>query len=524
MDALHGVTLGDVLREHRRSRPTRIAVVDGDVRRTFSELDERVNRLAHALAAEGVGRGDRVLWLGQNSARIVELLLAAAKLGAMCCPANWRQTADEIAFVIDDLDPRVIIWQDAEVGTEVRAARDLVSSSTVASPARWLRHDTDPSDPDGYEAFLATGSPDDPTTDPDDEVDPSSALLLIYTAAFGGRPNAAMLSHRACIDQGIVYGHFTGTSGDDIYLNSGPMFHLGTLMHLLATFVFGGTNVFVPRVDGETLCRVIEAERCTGAFLVGPIFEQILAADPDGRYDLSSLRTAPAGREWNARTSRDLSPWAAAPGGYGQTEAVGMMTFSCLALGAIGTHGRTSPLLQVRVVGEDGNDVAIGEPGEIVTRGPTVMNGYWNRPEENAERARGGWHHTNDLGRRETDGSITFVGPKTRMIKSAAENIYPIEVEQCIAAHDAVVECAIIGVPDDRWVQSVRAIVVVHPGATVTPDELIEHCRARISSYKKPRTIEFVDALPRNGWAVDYDALDTTFGGGNYPGGSVPSA
>jgi long-chain acyl-CoA synthetase len=152
------------------------------------------------------------------------------------------------------------------------------------------------------------------------------------------------------------------------------------------------------------------------------------------------------------------------------------------------------------------------------------MNGYWNRPEENAQRARGGWHHTNDLGRREVDGSITFVGPKTRMIKSAAENIYPVEVEQCIATHDAVAECAVIGVPDERWVQSVKAIVVLLDGATATPEELVRHCRSLIASYKKPRTIEFVDALPRSGWAVDYDALDARFGGGNYPGGSVPSA
>ena len=515
MDSLHAVTLGDMLREHRRSRPTSLAVIDGDVRLTYPELDERVNRLTHALAAEGVGPGERVLWLGQNSARIVELLLAAAKLGAMCCPANWRQTAEELAFVIDDLSPRVVVWQEEEVGETVRAARSLTSTA-----ARWLRHDGADGDPDGYETFLAAGGADDLTT----PVDASAPLLLIYTAAFGGRPNAAMLSHRACIAQGLIYGHFTGVSADDVYLNSGPMFHLGTLMNTLATFVFGGTNVFVPRVDGETLCRIIEAERCTGAFLVGPIFEQILAADPDNRYDLSSLRTPPAGRDWNARTSRDVSPWASAPGGYGQTEAVGMMTFSCLALDAIGTHGRTSPLLQVRVVDEDGNDVDVGEPGEIVTRGPTVMNGYWNRPDENARRTRGGWHHTNDLGRRETDGSITFVGPKTRMIKSAAENIYPVEVEQCLTAHGAVAECAVIGVPDERWVQSVKAIVVLHEGAIATPDELVQHCRSLIASYKKPRTVEFVDALPRNGWAVDYDALDARFGGGNYPGGSVPSA
>jgi len=153
-----------------------------------------------------------------------------------------------------------------------------------------------------------------------------------------------------------------------------------------------------------------------------------------------------------------------------------------------------------------------------------VMNGYWNRPEENAQRARDWWHHSRDLGRREADGSITFVGPKTRMIKSAAENLYPVEIEQCIATHPAVAECAVIGVPDDRWVQSVKAIVVLESSAEASADEIIAHCRERIASYKKPRTVEFVDALPRDGFSVDYDALDERFGGGNYPGGRTRSA
>jgi long-chain acyl-CoA synthetase len=333
-----------------------------------------------------------------------------------------------------------------------------------------------------------------------------------------------VLSHTACIAQGLVYGHFTRTTGDDVYLNSGPMFHLGTLMHTLATFVFGGTNAFLRRVDGDELCQIIEAERCTGAFLVGPIFDQILEANADGRYNLSSLRTAAGSPAWNEMTTRDTSPWAGHPGGYGQTEVVGMMTFSCLGADAIGTHGRTSPLLQIRIVGANDEELGVGDVGEIVTRGPTVMNGYWNRPEENARRSTGGWHHTNDLGRRETDGSITFIGPKTRMIKSAAENIYPTEVERCIAEHPAVAECAVIGVPDPTWVQSVKAIVVVRDGASLTSDDVIEHCRAGIASYKKPRFVEFADTLPRDGWVVDYDALDDTYGGGNYPGGRVRSA
>jgi acyl-CoA synthetase (AMP-forming)/AMP-acid ligase II len=513
LDLLHGLTLGDLLREHARSRPRQLAAVDGDVRLDYRALDTRVNQLADVLAADGVGAGDRVLWLGQNSFRVLEVLLAAAKVGAMFCPANWRQSPDELAFVVDDLDPGVVLWQEDEVGPSVDAARPRVTTSP-----RWVCHDDD--GPDGYEAWRTTGAPGDR----DRPVNPAAPVLVVYTAAFGGQPNGAMLSHTACISQGLVFGHFTATSAEDVYLNSGPMFHLGTLMYTLATFVAGGTNVFVPRVDPSLVCQVIEQERCTGAFVVGPMFEQILAANAERRYDLSSLRS-PRGRpDWDAMTSPDPSPWAARPGGYGQTEAVGMLTFNCLGADAAGTHGRPSPLVQIRVVDDADRDLGAGEVGELVARGPTVMCGYWNRPEENARRHRGGWHHTHDLGRREPDGSITFIGPKTRMIKSAAENIYPAEVERCLASHPAVAECAVIGCPDPRWVQSVKAIVVLRDGATAGPDELVDHCRSRIAPYKKPRSVEFVDSLPRVGYAVDYDVLDERFGGGNYPGGRTRSA
>ena len=195
-----------------------------------------------------------------------------------------------------------------------------------------------------------------------------------------------------------------------------------------------------------------------------------------------------------------------------------MLTFSALGTDAAGSHGRTSPLMQLRIVDPDDRELAAGEVGEICCRGPLVMNGYWNRPEETAHRFRNGWHHTNDLGRREADGSLTFIGPKTRLIKSAAENIYPAEVEGCLEQHAAVADAAVIGVPDRTWTQSVKAIVVLREGATASDDELIAHCRDRIASYKKPRLIAFVAALPRSGFAVDYDALDAQFGGGGYPG------
>jgi acyl-CoA synthetase (AMP-forming)/AMP-acid ligase II len=285
-------------------------------------------------------------------------------------------------------------------------------------------------------------------------------------------------------------------------------------MTTLATFHMGGTNVFTRRVDAEELCRLIDAEQCTGAFVMGPTIKQILEVNKDGRYNLKSLRTFGGKPEWNDMITIDTSAWGRKPAGYGQTEVMGMLTFNAIGGDAIGTSGRPSPAVQVRIVDPDGNEVAPGETGEIVARGPAVTTGYFNRPGLNEERQAAGWHHTNDLGRREADGSITFIGPKTRIVKSAAENIYPAEVEACINSHPAVKESAIIGVPDPKWTQSVKAVVVLEDGEKASPDDIIEHCRANIASYKKPKSVEFVDALPRNGWAIDYDALDESFGAG----------
>ena len=278
------------------------------------------------------------------------------------------------------------------------------------------------------------------------------------------------------------------------------------------------------RLPGLTAANTaIERDRCTGGFVVGPMVDAIVAANDDDRFDLSSFRGKRGNPVFDAWVQSDDSAWGRHAGGYGQSEVMGMATFNLLGVGAAGTHGRPSPLVDVRVVDGDDNELPPGDVGEIVVRGLTVMCGYWNRTTLNEERGRNGWHHTNDLGRFEVDGSFSFVGPKTRMLKSAAENIYPAEVENCLRQHPDVADCAVIGVPDQRWVQSVKAIVVVRAGARVTGDELIAHCKERIASYKKPRSVEFADAIPRRGSTPDYDALDDRYGGGGYPGGRTRS-
>ncbi len=485
--------LGDLLTEHARDRAAATAAVCGEVRLTWAQLDERVDRLATALAAAGVERGERVLWLGQNCHRLLELLLAAGRLGAALCPANWRQSPEELAFVVDDLEPRVVVWQQAEIGDRADAARGL---ARTAGAVLWVRHDG--SGAGSYEALLAEAPPSARPA----AVDTELPALILYTAAFGGRPNGALLPHRALLAQSVL----GGARAEDVYLNSGPLFHIGTLKATLATLAAGGTNVFTPRADAAELCRLIEAERCTGAFLQRPTLEAMAEWNRDGRHDLGSLREREGLRS-----------------GYGQTELAGVVTHLDPSRPCIGTAGRPGPLARVEVVGPDGVPLPAGEVGELVVRGPMVMSGYHRRPELTAARQRGGWHHTGDLGRREADGSLSFVGPMRRMLKSAAENIYPAEVEACLRAHPAVADAAVIGVPDPVWGQSVKAVVVLAAGGSAGAGELVDHCRTRIASYKKPRFVEFADALPRRDGAVDYDLLDATHGGGGYPGAGVPA-
>ncbi len=520
MDVIHDLTLGDVLAEHRRSRPLKTALVCGNDRFTYPDLDERSNRLANALISAGVLPGDVVVWLGQNCHRVVETLAACGKAGAVLCPANWRQSPQEMVTLLEDTRAKVVIWQAEEIGENVLSARREWSGD-----ARWLLHDsntlrssdsseTPETREESYEEFLASGGSECPSV----EVEPSYALIQLYTGAFGGVPNGAQLSHNAILAQDLMVAMVQRISEDTVYLNSGPMFHMATLMTTFATLRMGGTNVITRRVDAEELCRIIETERCNYGFVMGPTATEIMKINKDGRYDISSLRTFGGNAEWNKMIQVDDSPWGAHPAGYGQTEVTGMLTFNALGIGSKGTSGRPSPLVQVRIVDPDGNDVDPGETGEIVARGPILTNGYMSRPELNESKSRGGWWHTGDLGRREDDGSITFVAPLTRIVKSAAENIYPAEVESCLIRHEAVKEAAIIGIPDKVWTQKVMAVVVLNDGMSVSSDELIEHCKSQIASYKKPSLVEFVDKLPKDGWAIDYDELDRRFGGGGYPG------
>ena len=236
-------------------------------------------------------------------------------------------------------------------------------------------------------------------------------MLMMYTAAFTGSPNGALLSHRALVIQGSFMAQVQGVGADYVYLNCGPLFHVATFMTTLATFLAGGTNVFTPRVDAEELCRLIAEERCTGGFIMAPTMDQIVELNAEGRYDLKTLRGFAGKPKWTAMITVDDSPWGRQPAGYGQTEVMGLATLNALQP-SIGSSGRPAPFVRIAMLTPTAASSPPGETGEIGVRGPTVMNGYFNRPELNAERQAGGWHHTNDLGPHRGRRVAHLRGPK----------------------------------------------------------------------------------------------------------------
>jgi acyl-CoA synthetase (AMP-forming)/AMP-acid ligase II len=497
VSAMQAIPLGfyDLLLQHRAGHPDKTAVVTGDQRLSYAELVERIDRLTTVLREHAVGNGDRVLWLGQNAHQVLELLVACARIGAMICPANWRLSAEELQFLVADLEPRLVVSQ--------------APGEPSHGHRRWITVEGE----GGYEDLIRSATPSLP-----DELDTGATrgLLVLYTAAFSGRPAGAVLTEQGLYLQGVAHIPVLEVDHDDSNLVTTPLFHIMAWISLLPVLIAGGTNIFVPRPDAETICRAIANDGATTGLIMPASAAQIAELNADGRYDLSGFRSGlplPGGRVKTA-----IGTLAS---GYGQTETTGPILFGLpgVVLGEP-SRGRPSPVARVRIVDESGRDVPVGETGEILVSGPTVTVGYWQRPDLNSERRTGRWWRTRDLGRRDPGGVITFIGPKLRMIKTGGENVYPAEVEGCLEMHPCVASAALIGCPDETWGQLVTAVVVRRPQSVVDADTLTAHVREKLAAYKVPRTIHFIDEMPMAATGKDYTALDAHFGGGNYPGTS----
>ncbi|HEY8339520.1 MAG TPA: long-chain-fatty-acid--CoA ligase [Egibacteraceae bacterium] len=481
--------------------PRRDAVVDpvSGRRLTFATLDKRVARLAEGLLGlEGVSRGDRVAILARNAAEYVELLLAAGRSGLIAQPLNWRLALDELARVVADGDPRVVV-----------CSRDFASEAEALQQRldipHWLTFA--PGEDSPYEDLIARAS----GTAPIPEVGDDDPFFILYTGGTTGVPKGALHTHRsafACMVNQTVGERIAPGA---VYLLLGQMFHIPVVLAL--NFLTHGAPLVLLTFDAKAALAVIEQERVTNFLGITTMLNHMMAVPDFDSYDLSSLRLIQYGggpmpeavvREALARFPCELTQ------GYGQTEG-GTMTFlppeaHREALAGRNTHrlrscGLESYLTSVRVV-----DPETGQPvprdrtavGEIAVRSEANMAGYWRKPDLTAETLRDGWLWTGDLATWDEDGFVYIVDRRKDMIITGGENVYPAQVEAALHRHPAVLEAAVFGVPDDEWGESVKAVVVLREGMTATEQELIDLCRRHLASYMKPRSIDFVRELPKS--------------------------
>ncbi|MFF8610483.1 long-chain fatty acid--CoA ligase [Streptomyces sp. NPDC015346] len=475
-----------------RKTPDRIAVVHEEREWTYGELYARVLRLAHALRALGVERGDRVAYLGPNHPAFLETLFASGALGAVFVPLNTRLTAGELAYNLTDSGSTVLVH-----------APELDGPAGAAAAEAGVRHRITVGEGDagtlGYEGLIAGGG-----TEPLDEaVTASDPCMIMYTSGTTGRPKGAVLSHANIVWNSLNVLVDTDLAGDEVTLVVAPLFHTAGLnMTCLPTLLKGGRVVLLSAFDPDRVLETVERRRVTYMFGVPTMYDAMAARPRWADADLSSLRTLNCGgAPVPARTiATYLARGLAFSQGYGMTEASpGILYLDREQASAkAGSAGVPHFFTDTRVVLPDGREAAPGQRGEILVSGPNVMTGYWRRPEDTAAAfTDDGWLRTGDVVRTDGDGYAYVVDRVKDMFVSGGENVYPAEVEDAILSHPAVGECAVIGVPDPVWGEVGHAVVVLAPGAHASERDVLDHLRGRLAKYKIPKSLAFTGALPR---------------------------
>ncbi len=478
-------------------------ILDGDYRSTWSMHAERVSRLCHALAHPlGVASRDRFAVLALNSHQYLELWHAAFMGAGVINPLNLRLAPKELAYIITDSGTEVI-FTDVTFAPLVAAARAEIGDGDPIRTVVLIGEGEVPHDC-GYEALLAAASPMMPPEP--EETDP---VVLMYTGGTTGLPKGVLIEHRAEILN--VY-HTAMTIGGlrlETYLMQTPMFHAASMIGILGPPLFGGRVVFIPMYNPAGVLDLIETHQVTDTLMVPTMIGLCLACENYRPERLASLRqliygASPMPEATLARIQSDL-PDLKLVQGYGMTEACSTVTLLLPEDHQPGSpHLRSvgKPALGVRVSiqGEGGQLLPQGEIGEVCTRGGHMMREYWNKPEATADAFRGGWYHTGDAGYIDADGYVFLVDRVKDMIVTGGENVYSAEVESAISTHPGVAQVAVIGIPDEKWGESVHAIVVPKPGVEVSAEAIITHARVSIARYKVPKSVDFrAEALPLSG-------------------------
>jgi acyl-CoA synthetase (AMP-forming)/AMP-acid ligase II len=490
------VRLHDFLDYWARERPGSEFALAGGRSLSYAEAAATANRLASRLVAAGCHKGSRVAVVAKNAPWYAVLYFAAAKAGAVVVPVNWRLAHSEWVRILSDAQPSVLIAgvDCVDAVDEIRDELSFVGRFVAEGPAGrrgW----------EALERWLSEG----PATPPAVEVSEGDPLYQMYTSGTTGAPKGAVLSHRAVTSNVAQVSLVLPVAAGDRGLVVLPMFHASIIPTVFAVVCRGG-SIVIDAFEPERVVRVLERQRISVAALVPTMLQACL--DVAGRR-YEHLRCIYYGASAIAETT--LRQALDAFGcdfvqSYGMTEAAQALTFLSAADHRAALDGRAELLLSagrpavgtaIRVLDATGSPAPPGEPGEIAARGPQLMSGYWQRPEETAQTLRDGWLRTGDIGRIDDDGYL-FVEDRVKdMVVSGGENVYPRIVEDVLFAHPGIAEAAVIGVPDDRWGEAVKAVVVLRPGLTCTEDEILAFCRPRLAGFQRPRSVDFVEALPR---------------------------
>ncbi len=483
------VNIGTWVEKNALLYPDKQALICGERAVTYRELDSRVDRLVHALRDAGLGRGDRVAALLLNSIEYIELLFACAKAGCVLVPLNFRLSAPELAFILNDCTPRAL-FHDPFFGAAVDAVRSQV-------PSLELLVETPAAGGGPYDALLGDARREsglDAAVGGDDD------LLIMYTAGTTGRAKGVVLTHHNCFFQ-TVNGWAYGNSPVAVTLVVLPLFHVGGLNGSVTPMIhIGATTILVPKFDPAEVLEIVEKHKVHGIMAVPTVYQMLLEHPDFATRDLASLAVLISG---GAPLPHALIAAYHARGfemrqGYGLTEASpgvsGMGPGDCER--RPGSVGKPCLYTDVRVVDDDGRPLPAGQTGEIVVRGPNVMKGYWNLPEETAATIVDGWLRTGDLGTFDDEHYLFIVGRKKEMIISGGENVYPAEIEQALTSHPDVAMAAVVGKADDKWGEVPVAFVMPQPGRTPTAEALHDYLEPLLARYKQPREIHVRAMLP----------------------------
>ena len=485
---LHDFTFYDLIRRNVTNFGRRVAWFEVDDQRTltFTEIKEQVDRLAGGLQKLDVRKGDRLGAVGKNSLEFFLLYGAAAALGAIVVPINWRLSVEEALFNLNDCAPK-ILFVDSEFQEITEDRKNRLSS---------VKHFFNLKPPGGDFAEFATLL-DNPVEFDSVDVAGDDGLVIIHTAAVAGRPRGALLTHGNLISANITLNLLFNLSVEDVHLNLLPLFHVAGLFMATGTFHAGVLNVNMSKFDAAQAVDLVAEKKVTVVYDFSPILSSILDAQEKTGKDIQSLKIVKG-----IENPQTIERYQKLTGGtffcvYGQTETSAMAT-----LGRYndrpGSAGKPLELADVRLVNDSDGPVNPGEIGEIVVKGPMVFKGYWNLPEDTAYTFRGGWHHTGDLGRFDQDGFLWYEGRKAEkeLIKPGGENVYPAEVEKVILENPAVEKTIVFGVPDPKWKEGIKAVCILKTGRQLNAQQLISFVGRRIASYKKPHYVEFVEAFP----------------------------